>query len=113
MISVGIGKAEQRQLADEALGSCHWFGITIVFVTHDVDESVYLADRLVVLSPAPVRVVGVVPIDLPKPRDQVATKGCEPADLRAQMFRLIKRRSDENGGEIDDRPSLDIALARQ
>ena len=50
------------------------YGITILFVTHDIDESVYLADRVVVLTHAPTEVKEIVPVDLPRPRDQIATK---------------------------------------
>src|SRR5262245_6720854 len=45
---------------------------TIVFVTHDIDEAVQLADRVVVLTPRPARIAEVVPIDLPRPRDMDA-----------------------------------------
>jgi NitT/TauT family transport system ATP-binding protein len=68
------------------------YGITILFVTHDIDESVYLADNVVVLTHSPTEVKDTVPVDLPKPRDQIATK--ELADfmqLRAHVYRLIKR----------------------
>ncbi|MBL8804365.1 MAG: ABC transporter ATP-binding protein [Planctomycetes bacterium] len=42
---------------------------TILFVTHDVDESIQLADRVVVFSPRPGRIAGIVEVDLPHPRD--------------------------------------------
>lgn len=42
---------------------------TILFVTHDVDESIQLADRVVVLSPRPGRIAGIIEVDLPHPRD--------------------------------------------
>jgi NitT/TauT family transport system ATP-binding protein len=73
------------------------FGITILFVTHDIDESVYLSDRIVVLSQSPTEVKEIIPVDLPRPRDQIATKGLEEfAQLRAHVYRLIKR---EQGDE--------------
>jgi NitT/TauT family transport system ATP-binding protein len=53
------------------------FGITVVFVTHDIDESIYLADRVIVLSRSPGVVSEIVGIDLPRPRDQVTTKRAE------------------------------------
>jgi NitT/TauT family transport system ATP-binding protein len=43
--------------------------MTIVFVTHDVEESVVLADQVVVLAPRPGRVREIVDIELPRPRD--------------------------------------------
>jgi NitT/TauT family transport system ATP-binding protein len=68
------------------------YGITVVFVTHDIDESVYLSDRVVVLTPSPTRVQEIVDIPLPKPRDQVETKELPDfAHLRAYVWRSIKR----------------------
>jgi NitT/TauT family transport system ATP-binding protein len=67
------------------------FGITIVFVTHDIDESVYLADRVVVLTHSPTEVKEIVSVPLPQPRDQIATKELpEFVELRAHVQRLIR-----------------------
>jgi NitT/TauT family transport system ATP-binding protein len=71
------------------------FEMTILFVTHDIDESVYLADRIVVLSPAPTEVREIIEVGLPHPRDQVETKELpEFAHLRGHVYRLIKRQTD-------------------
>jgi NitT/TauT family transport system ATP-binding protein len=70
------------------------YGITILFVTHDIDESVYLSDRVVVLTHSPTEVKEIVPVGLPTARDQIATKELsEFAQLRAHVYRLIKRES--------------------
>jgi ABC-type nitrate/sulfonate/bicarbonate transport system ATPase subunit len=53
---------------------------TIVFVTHDIDEAVQLADRVVVLTPRPARIAAIVPIDLPRPRSQDAASYLEARD---------------------------------
>jgi NitT/TauT family transport system ATP-binding protein len=77
------------------------YDVTIVFVTHDIDESVYLSDRVVVLTGSPTTVREVLEVDLPHPRDQVATKELpEFARLRAHVWRSIKR--PEPGGSSGD-----------
>ncbi len=67
------------------------FGVTVLFVTHDVDESVYLGDRVAVLSKSPSRVSQEVVVDLPRPRDQLTTKA-DPlfSDLRTRVLRSIR-----------------------
>src|SRR5262249_59663932 len=60
---------------------------TVVFVTHDVDEGVYLSGRVVALTRAPGTIAIDIPIDLPSPRDQIATRAL-PAylDYRARLL---------------------------
>jgi len=63
--------------------------VTVVFVTHDVDEAVYLSGRVVSLSRAPARVVDDVRVMLPYPRDPVKTRG--DARYIAARERLLSR----------------------
>ena len=82
------------------------YGITILFVTHDIDESVYLADRVVVLTHAPTEVKEIVRVDLPRPRDQIATKElADFAHLRAHVYRQIKREQADAGDAETDAPA--------
>ena len=61
-------------LQDELLGLHARTGTSFVFITHDIEEAVYLGDRVVVLGGSPGRVHETVSIDLPRPRDQIATR---------------------------------------
>jgi NitT/TauT family transport system ATP-binding protein len=98
----------RSDLEDLVLNVHREFGITVLFVTHDIDESVYLADRVIVLTHRPTHVKSIIDIDLPRPRDQVTTKELpEFARLRGQVVRLIR-------GEKPNAPSAspeDDALA--
>ncbi|GIF77397.1 ABC transporter ATP-binding protein [Asanoa siamensis] len=67
-------------------------GISIVFVTHDVDEAVYLGERVLVLSGAPTRVRADLPVDLPPERDQRSTRALPRfTELRTQVYEQIQR----------------------
>ena len=67
--------------------------ITILLVTHDIDESVYVGDRVVVLTPGPGRVRADLPVSLPEPRDQITTKELpEFVRLRTEVSRLVRSR---------------------
>ncbi|WP_030686445.1 ABC transporter ATP-binding protein [Streptomyces sp. NRRL B-1347] len=66
--------------------------MTILLVTHDIDESVYVGDRVVVLTGAPGRVHSELRVELPAPRDQIGTRGLpEFVKLRAEVGRAVRR----------------------
>jgi NitT/TauT family transport system ATP-binding protein len=93
----------RADLEDLVLAVRDEYGVTIVFVTHDIDESVYLSDRIVVLTPAPTHVQEVLDVGLPRPRDQVETKELpEFAHLRAHVYRSIKRKQDSAEPELTE-----------
>jgi len=62
----------RRSLQEELLRIWMELKKTIVFVTHSIEESIYLADRIVVMTYRPGTIKQVVPIDLPRPRDMVS-----------------------------------------
>ena len=83
----------RADLEDLVLQVREQYGVTIVFVTHDIDESVYLGDRIVVLTPSPTEVQEQLDVELPRPRDQIDTKELpEFAQLRGHVYRSIKRK---------------------
>lgn len=60
----------RRELQDWLLSIWGEFGQTILFITHDVEEALYLGDRVIVLSARPGRVVDILDVSLPRPRRQ-------------------------------------------
>ena len=67
-------------------------GVTVLFVTHDIDEAVYLGQRVLVLSSSPTVVLEDVAIDLPDERDQLTTRSTPRfAELRAHVYEQIQQ----------------------
>ncbi|GAB3282856.1 ABC transporter ATP-binding protein [Parasphingorhabdus pacifica] len=74
------------------------FESTVLVVTHDIDESIYLADRVFVLSSSPASIVADIPVPLGAERDQIATRESETfVHLRSEVARLLKTPSDSSG----------------
>ncbi|WP_433299628.1 ABC transporter ATP-binding protein [Actinoplanes sp. CA-030573] len=68
------------------------FGMTMLFVTHDIDEAVYLGERVVVLSSSPTRVLESLDIDLPADRDQLKTRSdARFVELRTHVYAQIQQ----------------------
>ena len=64
----------RQTLQDEMLEIARGAGVTIFFVTHDLEEAIYLGDRVIGLRPHPGRVGVEFGIDLPRPRNQISTR---------------------------------------
>jgi NitT/TauT family transport system ATP-binding protein len=76
-------------------------GALVVFVTHDIEEAVYLSDRIVVLTGSPARVTHEFDVELPRPRDQISTRESEEY-LRIRHNVHMALRGDHPGfGEPD------------
>ncbi|MGI5118380.1 ABC transporter ATP-binding protein [Marinactinospora thermotolerans] len=67
------------------------FGMTVLFVTHDIDEAVYLGQRVLVLSSSPTVVQDDITVDLPDERDQLTTRSLPRfAELRTRVYAEIQ-----------------------
>ena len=75
-------------------------GMTVLFVTHDIEEAVYLGQRVLVLSAAPTVIMDDTPIDLPAEREQLATRS-DPrfAELRAHVYSQVQRAKTYHQGD--------------
>jgi NitT/TauT family transport system ATP-binding protein len=82
----------RADLEDLVRSLWHRLGVTTLFVTHDIDEAVYLGQRVLVLSSSPTVVLDDVTIDLPDERDQLTTRSSSRfAELRGHVFEQIQR----------------------
>jgi len=64
----------RQQLQDEVARVAAAREITVIFITHDLEEAIYLGDRVIVLGAYPGRIVEEIEVALPKPRDQLTTR---------------------------------------
>ena len=94
----GALDAQTREVMQEELTRL-WerTGKTILFVTHDIDEAVYLADRVVVLTARPARIREEIRIELPRPRDLTIKKSAQCHEYRNYIWDLIRTESGYRG----------------
>ncbi|MEO0830827.1 MAG: ABC transporter ATP-binding protein [Pseudomonadota bacterium] len=90
----GALDAQTRLMMQESLLEI-WrkFGTTVVFVTHDVDEAVFLADRVLIMSAAPGRIIEDVTVDLPRPRSTDMASSSAYIETRQFCLDTIKAES--------------------
>ncbi|TIC82681.1 ABC transporter ATP-binding protein [Nocardioides sp. GY 10127] len=70
----------------------HRLGVTVLFVTHDIEEAVYLGQRVLVLSNRPTVILEDVTVDLPDVRDQLETRSTARfAELRHHVYELVQK----------------------
>ena len=96
---LAVDAQTRADMQDLLLDLAKRFNQTCVLVTHDVEEAVYMADRVLVLGPRPTRVVREVVVNLPKPRDQLATRE-DPIFLEARHEVMSLIRSMRQGQKL-------------
>ncbi len=74
-------------LEDELVKLWQTLNSTVLFITHNIEEAVYVADRIIVLTPKPTKVRAEVVVDLPRPRNFLDRKFVE---IRRQVTELIR-----------------------
>jgi NitT/TauT family transport system ATP-binding protein len=77
------------QMQQMLLRLWHELHMTVVFVTHDVDEAVFLSSRVIVLSKRPGRIKALIPVDLPRPRDHHILTSPEFTRLKGEALDLL------------------------
>lgn len=94
----------RADLEDLVRSLWHTLGITVIFVTHDIDEAIYLGHRVVALSMTPTAVMDDVRIDLPDERDQLGTRSLPRFDAyRKELYGHIQR------AKAGERPAAETA----
>ncbi len=89
-------------LQDELLRICDTTRTTVLFVTHSLDEAVYLSDRILVFSARPGRPVAEVPVELSKPRyGRDLSSEISFLEVRRRVARLLEERTDYYRSERD------------
>ena len=85
----------RESLQDLLLKLWSELGLTVVFVTHDIAEAIYLSDEVVVLSHAPSRILTRVDIGIERPRDQLATReSASYLAYRRALYKLVVGREE-------------------
>jgi NitT/TauT family transport system ATP-binding protein len=79
------------ELEDTLLKLWQKLSTTILFITHDIEEAIYLSDRILLLSQRPSQIVEELPIDFARPRNQVATRAeARFMEIRNRIYQRIR-----------------------
>jgi len=95
-----LDEMTREHMQAELLRICGEMGTTVVFVTHSIPEAVYLADRVVVMSPRPGRITDVVHVKLGRDRSELTREAGEFFEKVTEVREAL-RRPDGSGDEVD------------
>jgi NitT/TauT family transport system ATP-binding protein len=98
----GALDAQTRVVMQEILTNM-WqkFRLSVLFITHDIDEAIFLSDRIYVMTARPGRIKAEIAVPLPRPRTAAMTGSREFLDLVARLKQLIREESlAAMGGEL-------------
>jgi ABC-type nitrate/sulfonate/bicarbonate transport system ATPase subunit len=91
----------RMRMQDEVLRLWEDRGTTMILVTHDIDEAVYMSDKIVIMSPRPGRIERIMDVELERPRDR---NSAEFLEMRGEILELLhfagKSRSEPVSGSI-------------
>jgi NitT/TauT family transport system ATP-binding protein len=62
---------------------------TVLFITHQIDEAIFLSDRVIVMSARPGRILADIPIDIPRPRDLEVKRTPHFVELADEIWKLV------------------------
>jgi ABC-type nitrate/sulfonate/bicarbonate transport system ATPase subunit len=91
----GVDVLTKHRLHEWLLKLWAEFGLTILFITHDPEEAVFLSDRIYVLSRRPTTAKRVVTVDLPRPRRREVIGSADFARLKGETYESLWREDDE------------------
>ena len=83
----------RMRMQDEVLRLWQARGTTMLFVTHDIDEAIYMSDSIVIMTPRPGRIEEVIPVELERPRDRSSAGFLA---LRARILKMLHFARDDH-----------------
>ncbi|MEY2444398.1 MAG: NitT/TauT family transport system ATP-binding protein [Ilumatobacteraceae bacterium] len=99
-----LDEMTREHMQAELLRICNETGTTVVFVTHSIPEAVYLADRVVVMSPRPGRITAVIDVGIGRDRSELTREATEFYDSVTEVREALRgTRVSEVTGGVDDR----------
>lgn len=78
------------QMQEMLLGLWEEYGMTVVFVTHDVDEAIWLSDRVVIMSKRPGQIKAEIPVPLARPRSADLLTSADFTEIKRECMRCVR-----------------------